>query len=154
MAQYLLVHGAWHGAWCWQHVTEGLIRAGHSAHALTLTGLGERSHLLHRGIDLETHVQDVLQALDAQEMQDAILVVHSYAGMLGTAVADRHVNRLKQHACQCHAKVAHRCCSRKHQQQFSTTRPFCVWPGWRKLRLGSKASNTASLRDLPARVGL
>ena len=74
MAQYLLVHGAWHGAWCWQHVSEGLIRAGHSAHALTLTGLGERSHLLHRGIDLETHVQDVLQALDAQEMQDAILV--------------------------------------------------------------------------------
>ena len=74
MAQFLLVHGAWHGAWCWQHVTEGLIRAGHSAHALTLTGLGERSHLLHRGIDLETHVQDVLQALDAQEMQDAILV--------------------------------------------------------------------------------
>jgi pimeloyl-ACP methyl ester carboxylesterase len=95
MAQYLLVHGAWHGAWCWQHVSEGLIRAGHSAHALTLTGLGERSHLLHRGIDLETHVQDVLQALDAQEMQDAILVVHSYAGMLGTAVADRRAHRLK-----------------------------------------------------------
>jgi len=95
MAQYLLVHGAWHGAWCWRHVTEALIRAGHSAHAITLTGLGERSHLLHRGIDLETHIQDVLQALDAEEMNDAILVVHSYAGMLGTAVADRRAHRLK-----------------------------------------------------------
>ena len=95
MAQYLLVHGAWHGAWCWRHVSEALIRAGHSAHAVTLTGLGERSHLLHRGIDLETHIQDVLQALDAEEMNDAILVVHSYAGMLGTAVADRRAHRLK-----------------------------------------------------------
>ena len=95
MAQYLLVHGAWHGAWCWRHVTEALIRAGHSAHAITLTGLGERSHLLHRGIDLETHIQDVLQALDTEEMNDAILVVHSYAGMLGTAVADRRAYRLK-----------------------------------------------------------
>ena len=53
MADFLLVHGAWHGAWCWRAVTPALVRAGHRVHAVTLTGLGERSHLLHAGIDLK-----------------------------------------------------------------------------------------------------
>ena len=95
MANYLLVHGAWHGAWCWQRVLPGLIQAGHRAHAVTLTGVGERAHLLNPGIDLETHIQDVMAAMDAEEMDDVILVVHSYAGMLGTAVADRRPTRLR-----------------------------------------------------------
>ncbi|MFM7000848.1 MAG: alpha/beta fold hydrolase [Limnohabitans sp.] len=95
MANYLLVHGAWHGAWCWQRVLPGLMQAGHRAHAVTLTGVGERAHLLHPGIDLETHITDVMMAMDAEEMDDVILVVHSYAGMLGTAVADRRPERLK-----------------------------------------------------------
>lgn len=95
MANYLLVHGAWHGAWCWQRVLPGLIRAGHRAHAVTLTGVGERAHLLHPAIDLETHIQDVMAAMDAEELEDVILVVHSYAGMLGTAVADRRPTRLR-----------------------------------------------------------
>jgi pimeloyl-ACP methyl ester carboxylesterase len=94
MAQYLLVHGAWHGAWCWQRVAPALVRAGHHVHALTLTGVGERAHLLHPAIDLHTHVTDVLAAMDAQEMDETILVVHSYAGMLGTAVADQRPQRL------------------------------------------------------------
>jgi pimeloyl-ACP methyl ester carboxylesterase len=94
MANFLLVHGAWHGAWCWQRVLPGLVRAGHRAHALTLTGVGERAHLLHPGIDLETHILDVMAAMDAEEMSDVVLVVHSYAGMLGTAVADRRPERL------------------------------------------------------------
>ena len=89
MANYLLVHGAWGGAWYWRPVQHALIRAGHNAHAVTLTGLGERAHLLSRDITLQTHVADVRNALAAEEMSDCILVVHSYAGMLGTAVADR-----------------------------------------------------------------
>ena len=89
MANYLLVHGAWGGAWYWRDTLSHLTRAGHRAHAVTLTGCGERAHLLTPAIDLETHIADVLGALDAEEMQGCILVVHSYAGMLGTAVADR-----------------------------------------------------------------
>lgn len=89
MANYLLVHGAWGGAWYWRLVQHALIGAGHHAHAVTLTGLGERAHLLSPDITLETHIADVCQALVAEEMRECILVVHSYAGMLGTAVADR-----------------------------------------------------------------
>jgi len=95
MANFLLVHGAWHGAWCWQRVLPGLIRAGHRAHAVTLTGVGERAHLLRPDICLDTHVQDVMSAMDAEEMNEVVLVVHSYAGMLGTAVADRRPQSLR-----------------------------------------------------------
>lgn len=94
MAHYLLVHGAWGGAWYWRDTLAALIRAGHRAHAVTLTGVGERAHLLTPAIDLETHIADVLGALDAEEMEDCILVVHSYGGMLGTAVADRRPGRI------------------------------------------------------------
>ena len=95
MANYLLVHGAWHGAWCWRRVLPLLTQAGRRAHAVTLTGVGERAHLLSPAIDLETHITDVMAAMDAEEMDDVVLVVHSYAGMLGTAVADRRPERLK-----------------------------------------------------------
>jgi pimeloyl-ACP methyl ester carboxylesterase len=95
MANFLLVHGAWHGAWCWQRVLPSLIRAGHRAHAVTLTGVGERAHLLRPNIGLDTHVQDVMSAMDAEEMDEVVLVVHSYAGMLGTAVADRRPQSLR-----------------------------------------------------------
>ena len=95
MASFLLVHGAWHGAWCWRRVSEALVRAGHRAHAVTLTGIGERSHLLTPAIDLETHITDVIAALEAEELDEAVLAVHSYAGMLGTAVADRLPGRLR-----------------------------------------------------------
>lgn len=94
MANFVLVHGAWHGAWCWRRVTEALVRAGHRAHAVTLTGVGERAHLLDTSITLETHVADVIAAIEAEEMTEVILAVHSYAGMLGTAVADRMPERL------------------------------------------------------------
>ena len=94
MAHFVLVHGAWHGAWCWRDVTEALIRAGHRAHAVTLTGVGERAHLLSPEITLQTHIQDVMQAIEHEEMHDVILAVHSYAGMIGTAVADRMTDRL------------------------------------------------------------
>ena len=96
MASFVLVHGAWHGAWCWQRVLPALVRAGHRAHAVTLTGLGERAHLLNPAIDLETHIRDVQMLIETEELQDLMLVVHSYAGMIGTAVADRDTGRLRQ----------------------------------------------------------
>ena len=96
MANFILVHGAWHGGWCWRHVVQALGAAGHRAHAVTLTGLGERRHLMSPAITLETHIADVLNAIEAEEMDDVILAVHSYAGMIGTAVADRQPQRLRQ----------------------------------------------------------
>lgn len=94
MAHFLLVHGAWHGGWCWRDVTAALVRAGHRAHAVTLTGLGERAHLLRADIGLQTHIADVSNAIEAEELNDVVLVGHSYAGMVVTAVADRMPRRL------------------------------------------------------------
>ena len=85
----VLVHGAWHGAWCWQRVLPLLRAAGVPAHAVTLTGLGERAHLLSAGIDLHTHIQDVMGLIEAEELKRLVLVGHSYAGMVVTGVADR-----------------------------------------------------------------
>lgn len=95
MATFVLVHGAWHGGWCWRDVVARLQRDGHVVHAVTLTGLGERAHLLSPLITLETHIADVANTIEAGELQDVVLAVHSYAGMLGTAVADRMPQRLK-----------------------------------------------------------
>jgi pimeloyl-ACP methyl ester carboxylesterase len=95
MANFVLVHGAWHGGWCWRDIVQALAAAGHRAHAVTLTGLGERAHLMSPAITLETHITDVASAIEAEEMSEVVLAVHSYAGMIGTAVADRHPQRLK-----------------------------------------------------------
>jgi pimeloyl-ACP methyl ester carboxylesterase len=95
MANFVLVHGAWHGGWCWQRVTSALQAQGHRVHALTLTGLGERAHLLSPAITLDTHIDDVISAIEVEELHDVILAVHSYAGMIGTAVADRLGKHLK-----------------------------------------------------------
>ena len=95
MANFILVHGAWHGGWCWRRVVQALWAAGHRAHAVTLTGVGERAHLLSAAITLETHITDVLQAIAAEEMDEVVLAVHSYAGMIGTAIADRMPDRLR-----------------------------------------------------------
>jgi pimeloyl-ACP methyl ester carboxylesterase len=95
MANFVLVHGAWHGGWCWQRVTTALQAQGHRVHALTLTGLGERAHLLSPAITLDTHIDDVISAIEVEELHDVVLAVHSYAGMIGTAVADRIGKHIK-----------------------------------------------------------
>jgi pimeloyl-ACP methyl ester carboxylesterase len=95
MANFVLVHGAWHGAWCWQRVAQPLQQQGHRVHAVTLTGLGERAHLLSAAITLDTHIDDVIHLIEAEELDNVVLAVHSYAGMVGTAVADRLSERLK-----------------------------------------------------------
>jgi pimeloyl-ACP methyl ester carboxylesterase len=86
---YVLVHGAWHGAWCWARVLPSFREAGHLAHAVTLTGLGERAHLLSPSVGIDTHIQDVIGLIDAEELSNVILVGHSYAGNLITCAADR-----------------------------------------------------------------
>lgn len=95
MANFLLVHGAWHGGWCWRDVVPALTRAGHRVHAVTLTGVGERMHLMTPAITLETHITDVANAIVMEEMDQLVLVVHSYGGMIGTAIADRMPQRLR-----------------------------------------------------------
>jgi pimeloyl-ACP methyl ester carboxylesterase len=86
---FVLVHGAWHGGWCWRRVADLLTEAGHRVFAPTLTGLGERSHLAHAGIDLSTHVADVANVLKWERLDDVVLVGHSYAGFVVSGVAER-----------------------------------------------------------------
>jgi pimeloyl-ACP methyl ester carboxylesterase len=90
MANFVLVHGAWHGAWCWSRVLPLLRHSGSGGHsAVTLTGVGERAHLLSPQITLQTHITDVINLIEAEELQDVVLVGHSYAGMVVTGAADR-----------------------------------------------------------------
>ena len=89
MSALVLIHGAWHGAWCWRRVLPGLRAAGHEAHAVTLTGVGERAHLLRPDLRLRDHIADVLGLIDAEELgDDLVLVGHSYGGLVMTGVAD------------------------------------------------------------------
>jgi pimeloyl-ACP methyl ester carboxylesterase len=89
MATYVLVHGGGHGGWCWQKVASRLRAAGHEVHTPTLTGLGERSHLIGPGIGLDTHITDVVNMIRFEGLTDVILGGHSYGGMVITGVADR-----------------------------------------------------------------
>jgi pimeloyl-ACP methyl ester carboxylesterase len=94
MATYLLVHGGGHGGWCYQPVARRLRAAGHDVYTPTLTGLGERSHLLSPQIDLDLHIRDVCAVLHYDDLRDVILVGHSYGGMVITGVADRASDRV------------------------------------------------------------
>jgi pimeloyl-ACP methyl ester carboxylesterase len=94
MATYVLVHGAWHGGWCWKKVAPLLCAHGHEVFTPTLTGLGERAHLAHPLVGLETHVRDVVTVLTYEGLHDVILVGHSNGGTLITAVAERIPERL------------------------------------------------------------
>jgi len=94
VATYVLVHGGGHGGWCYQPVARILRGAGHEVHTPTLSGLGERSHLMGPGIDLDTHITDVVNVLHYDDLDDVILVGHSYGGMVITGVADRAAARI------------------------------------------------------------
>lgn len=89
MTTYVLIPGACHGAWCFDDLAEALRADGHRVLAITPTGVAERAHLLHAGVNLETHISDVLAELAVHDVNDAVLVGHSYGGMVITAVADR-----------------------------------------------------------------
>ena len=94
MATFVLVHGAWHGGWCWRFVRPLL--KGHEVHAPSLTGLGERKHLARPETDLDTHIADVVSLLEMEDLRDVILVGHSYGGMVVTGAADRAPARIKR----------------------------------------------------------
>jgi pimeloyl-ACP methyl ester carboxylesterase len=91
---FMLVHGAWHGGWCWERVAGLLFAQGHRVYAPTLTGVGERSHLASPSIDLDTHVADVVGELRWKELHDVILVGHSYGGMVITGVVEKEPDRI------------------------------------------------------------
>jgi pimeloyl-ACP methyl ester carboxylesterase len=90
----VLVPGACLGGWAWREVAARLRGLGHDVYAVTLTGLGEREHLATTDVDLDTHIADVLGVLDYEDLRDAVLVGHSYAGVVVTGAADRRPERL------------------------------------------------------------
>jgi pimeloyl-ACP methyl ester carboxylesterase len=94
MATFVLVHGSWQGGWCWGRVAPHLRARGHVVHTPTLTGLGERRHLASRDVDLGTQTRDVANVLEFEDLSDAILVGHSYAGILLPGVGDLAGDRL------------------------------------------------------------
>lgn len=86
---YVLVHGAWHGGWCWRRVADQLEALGHKVFTPTLTGLGERSHLLTPETGLDLHIQDVVNVIEWEGLESFVLVGHSYGGMVISGVAER-----------------------------------------------------------------
>jgi len=90
----VLVHGAWHGGWCWRFVRPLL--KGHDVFTPSLTGLGERTHLARPDINLDTHIADVVSLLEMEDLRDVILVGHSYGGMVVTGAADRAHERIQR----------------------------------------------------------
>ncbi len=96
MSTFLLVPGAWLGGWCWRYVGPELRAAGHKVIPATLTGLGERAHLLSRGIDLDTHISDIVGLFEYEDLHNVILVGHSYGGTVITGVAERAHDRIQR----------------------------------------------------------
>ncbi|WPV67926.1 alpha/beta hydrolase family protein [Chitinophaga sp. LS1] len=93
---FVLVHGAWHGGWCWKEVAKELQAQGAEVYTPTLSGLGEHQNVLDTNINLETHIQDIVNFINMQDLHDVILVGHSYAGAVIAGVADRIPARLKK----------------------------------------------------------
>src|SRR5438309_11499546 len=91
---FVLVHGAWHGGWCWRRVSDLLEKQGHKVFTPTLTGLGERSHLLRAGINVTTHVTDVVNLIKWEGLSDVVLCGHSYGGMVVSVVAEQMADKL------------------------------------------------------------
>ncbi len=92
---YVLVHGAWGGGWDWKHVNQLLNADGHTVYRPTLTGQGEHSNLASTNIDLNTHIQDIVNVILWEDLHNVVLVGHSYGGMVITGVADRVPDRIK-----------------------------------------------------------
>lgn len=96
MSTFVLLHGAFHGAWCWARVAPLLRAAGHAVHTPTQTGLGDRAHLLSADITLTTFVDDLVAVLETEELTDAVLVGHSFGGAAISGAAERVPERIRQ----------------------------------------------------------
>jgi pimeloyl-ACP methyl ester carboxylesterase len=94
MTTYVLVGGAWIGAWAWKDVATRLRARGHEVYPLSMTGLGDRKHLASRSVDLETHIADVVSTFESEDLHDVVLVAHSYGMMPVTGAADRIPERI------------------------------------------------------------
>ena len=94
MSTYVLVHGAWHGSWCWARVRKALQAQGHDVFTPTLTGVAERSHLLSPQVNLDTHIEDVVNLIRWEELSQVVLCGHSYGGAVISGVADRIPDRI------------------------------------------------------------
>lgn len=93
---FVLVHGAWHGGWSWQRVSEKLRAAGNIVYTPSLSGLGEHKNQPHDSINLDTHITDIVNLLNMEDLHDVVLVGHSYAGVVITGVADRVPERISK----------------------------------------------------------
>ena len=96
MANFVVAHGAWSAGWTWKKMRPLMRAAGHELVTPSYTGIGERSHLAHAGIDLDHHITDVLQVLTFEDLTEVVLIGHSYGGMVATGVADRAASRIRQ----------------------------------------------------------
>jgi pimeloyl-ACP methyl ester carboxylesterase len=93
---YVLVHGAWHGGWCWQKVSKNLRTDGAEVFTPTLSGLGEHKNTLNQNINLDTHIEDIVNLIVMEDLHNVVLVGHSYAGTVIAGVADRIPERLSK----------------------------------------------------------
>lgn len=96
MATFVIVHGWWSGGWIFQPIARQLRASGHEVFTPTVTGVGERVHLAKPEVDLETHVQDIVNVLEYEDLHDVVLVGYSYGGMIVTVVADRLPERISR----------------------------------------------------------
>lgn len=94
MSTFVLVHGAWHGSWCWKRVRTALQQRGHDVFTPSLTGVADRHHLMSPQVDLETHIADVANLIRWEELSDVVLCGHSYGGCVISGVADRMADRI------------------------------------------------------------
>jgi pimeloyl-ACP methyl ester carboxylesterase len=86
---FVLVHGTWHGGWCWRRVADALEKKGHKVYAPSLTGVADRSHLLTKDVNLTTHVSDVANLIRWEDLKEVVLVGHSSAGFVITQAAEQ-----------------------------------------------------------------
>ena len=96
MTTYVLIGGGWLGGWCWQRIARRLRDDDHDVYPATLTGLGERVHLASPQVDLETHITDVVNLIEFEDLHDVMLLGHSYGGLVVTGVADRIPERISE----------------------------------------------------------
>ena len=93
---FVLVHGSWHGGWCWKRVVPFLLLAKHAVHTPTLSGLGDKAHIASPEHDLNTHIEDIRAYIELHDLDDVVLVGHSYAGMVISGVVDRIASRIRR----------------------------------------------------------